>query len=103
VSTRLDEHLSKAVASGAVPGVVALAADAKGIIYSGAFGQRGPTDSGAMALDTVFRIASMTKAITAAAAMKLVEEGRIALDQPMKEIAAEIGEAPRAGRLRCQR
>ncbi|MCC6708183.1 MAG: beta-lactamase family protein [Gammaproteobacteria bacterium] len=93
MTTRLDQHLSQAVASGAVPGVVALAADANGIIYSNAFGQRGPTDKNAMALDTVFRIASMTKAITAAAAMKLVEEGRIGLDQPMKEIAAQIGQA----------
>ena len=93
MSTALDQHLSKAVANGAVPGVVALAADANGIIYSGAFGQRGPSDASPMALDTVFRIASMTKAITSAAAMKLVEEGRIALDQPMKEIAAEIGKA----------
>ena len=93
MSKAIDQHLSKAVASGAVPGVVALAADAKGIIYSGAFGQRGPTDSGAMALDTVFRIASMTKAVTSAAAMKLVEEGRLGLDQAMKEIAPEIGQA----------
>lgn len=93
MSTQLDQHLAKAVASGAVAGVVALAADAKGIIYSGAFGQRGPSDSAPMTQDSVFRIASMTKAITAAAAMKLVEEGRIALDQPMKEIAPEIGQA----------
>jgi methyl acetate hydrolase len=93
LSTQIDQHLAAAVASGAVPGVVALAADAKGIIYSGAFGQRGPTDQAPMALNSVFRIASMTKAVTAAAAMKLVEEGRLALDQPMKEIAPEIGQA----------
>jgi CubicO group peptidase (beta-lactamase class C family) len=41
----------------------------------------------------VFRIASMTKAITAAAAMQLVERGQLALEQPMREIAPEIGEA----------
>lgn len=93
MTTQLDQHLSKAVASGAVPGVVALAADANGIIYSGAFGQRGPTDTTPMGQDSVFRIASMTKAVTAAAAMKLVEEGRIALDQPMKEVAPGIGQA----------
>ena len=93
LSKQLDQHLAKAVASGAIPGVVALAADATGIIYRGAFGQRGPTDNAPMTQDTVFRIASMTKAVTAAAAMKLVEEGRIALDQPMKEIAPEIGQA----------
>ena len=93
MSKQIDQHLAKAVASGAVPGVVALAADANGIIYSGAFGQRGPTDQAPMALDAVFRIASMTKAVTAAAAMKLVEEGRLTLEQPMKGIAPEIGQA----------
>jgi CubicO group peptidase (beta-lactamase class C family) len=46
-----------------------------------------------MRLDAVFRIASMTKAITAAAAMQLVEQGKIGLEQPMREIAPEIGEA----------
>jgi CubicO group peptidase (beta-lactamase class C family) len=93
LTTNIDQHLANAVTSGAVPGVVALAADATGVIYRGAFGQRGPTDPAPMTLDTVFRIASMTKAITAAAAMKLVEEGRLALEQPMREIAPEIGQA----------
>ncbi len=46
-----------------------------------------------MRLDAVFRIASMTKAVTAAAAMQLVEKGRITLDQPMSWIAPELGEA----------
>lgn len=93
MSKSIDQHLSQAVASGAVPGIVALAADAKGIIYRGAFGKRGPTDGAPMTENTVFRIASMTKAITSAAAMKLVEQGRLGLDQPMKEIAPELGEA----------
>jgi methyl acetate hydrolase len=39
-----------------------------------------------MTLDSVFRIASMTKAVTATAAMQLVEEGRIGLDQPMGDV-----------------
>ena len=93
MSAKLDQHLADAVKSGAIPGVVALAADANGLIYSGAFGQRGPTDPSPMALDTVFRIASMTKAVTSAAALKLVEEGRLGLDQAMREIAPQIGEA----------
>ena len=93
MSSQLDQHLAQAVANGAIPGIVALAADAKGIVYSGAFGQRGPSDTAPMAQDSVFRIASMTKAITSAAAMKLVEEGRIGLDQAMQEIAPEIGQA----------
>ena len=39
-----------------------------------------------MSTDTVFRIASMTKAITGAAAMQLVEQGKLSLDQPAQEI-----------------
>lgn len=93
MNATLDQHLSKAVADGAAPGIVALAATDAGEIYRAAFGRRGPGEAPAMTPDSVFRIASMTKAITAAAAMKLVEEGRIALEQPMREIAPEIGEA----------
>ena len=92
-TTALNQHLQQAIADGAVPGIVALAADANGIIYTGAFGKAGPGDTPPMQLDTVFRIASMTKAITAAAVMQLVEQGKLGLDQAMKEIAPEIGEA----------
>lgn len=92
-SSPLDQHLSKAVAEGVVPGVVALAANAQGLCYSGAFGAMGPGDARPMQLDTVFRIASMTKAVTSAAAMQLVEQGRLGLDEPMKTIAPELGDA----------
>ncbi|MGE0487233.1 MAG: serine hydrolase domain-containing protein [Gammaproteobacteria bacterium] len=92
MNARLDQHLSAAVTSGAAPGIVALAADRNGAFYSHACGQRGPTDTTPMSMDTVFRIASMTKAITSAAAMQLVEQGRLGLDQAMKEIAPQLGE-----------
>jgi len=93
LNTKLDQHLANAVAQGAVPGIVALAADADGLVYHAAFGQRGPSDATPMSEDSVFRIASMTKAITATAAMQLVEQGKLGLEQPMKEIAPELGEA----------
>jgi len=89
----LDQFLSQAIDGGAAPGVVALAADLDGVIYSGAFGRTAPDTDTPMRLDSVFRIASMTKAITAAAAMQLVEQGRLGLEQPMREIAPELGEA----------
>ena len=54
-----------------------------------------------MTLDTVFRIASMTKAITSVAAMQLVEEGRLALDAPVPDIGEPALErAAGAGRVR---
>lgn len=92
-ASAIDRILDEAVANQVVPGIVALVADDRGIVYKGARGRVGP-DSGAspVALDSVFRIASMTKAITSSAAMKLVEEGKLGLDQPMAEIAPELGQ-----------
>jgi CubicO group peptidase (beta-lactamase class C family) len=82
----IDDILSKAVAAGNVPGVVATAATADDVIYQGAFGARAVSGGAAMTLDTVFRIASMTKAITSVAAMQLVEQGTLSLDDPVPAI-----------------
>ena len=79
----IDSVLRAAVDSGAVPGVVALAADRAGTVYQGAFGRRGLDVAAPMTADTVFWIASMTKAITSVAAMQLVEAGRLELDAPL--------------------
>ncbi|RAI58784.1 serine hydrolase domain-containing protein [Roseicella frigidaeris] len=79
----IDQVLREAVERGAVPGVVALAADRDGPIYEGAFGRRSLDAAAPMTPDTVFWIASMTKAVTSVAAMQLVEEGRLALDAPL--------------------
>jgi CubicO group peptidase (beta-lactamase class C family) len=84
--TEMDRVLDEAVAAGKVPGVVAAAADADGAFYEEAFGLRSLTSDIPMTTDTIFRIASMTKAVTAAAAMQLVEQGKLALDQPAGEI-----------------
>jgi methyl acetate hydrolase len=86
----IDSVLRKPVDTGAIPGVAALAADDRGIFYEGAFGRRAVDKSDPLTLDSVFRIASMTKAITATAAMQLVERGRIGLDQPMGEVLPVI-------------
>ncbi len=88
---QIDQILKSAAAAGAVPGVVAMAADRNGVIYQGAFGRRALPDGAAMTLDTVFWIASMTKAITAVAAMQLVEQGRLALDRPAGEHIPQLG------------
>jgi methyl acetate hydrolase len=69
-----------------VPGVVAMAATDKGILYLGAFGSRSIAGGPAMTPDTVFRIASMTKAVTSVAAMQLVEQGKLKLEDPVPAI-----------------
>jgi methyl acetate hydrolase len=86
----IDRLLAEAVAAGIVPGVVAMSADRQGVIYEGAFGRRVLPDGPAMTCDSVFWIASMTKAITTVAAMQLVEQGRIALDAPAGAIMPEL-------------
>ena len=83
---RIDGVLKQAVDAKDVPGVVAMAATDKGLLYEGAFGTRDLAKGPAMTLDTVFRIASMTKAITSVAAMQLVEQGKLKIDEPVPAI-----------------
>jgi CubicO group peptidase (beta-lactamase class C family) len=88
---RIDGVLRQAVDAKEVPGVVAMAATDKGVLYEGAFGSRELAKGPAMTLDTVFRIASMTKAVTCVAAMQLVEQGKLKLDDPVPNIDPAIG------------
>ncbi|HEY1799129.1 MAG TPA: serine hydrolase domain-containing protein [Stellaceae bacterium] len=83
---QIDEALSGAVERGEIPGVVAMAVGEDGIFYEGAFGRRSLAGDAAMTMDTVFRIASMTKAITSVAALQLVERGKLTLDDPVPAI-----------------
>ena len=84
--TGIDAVLRRAVDVKDVPGVVAMAASDKGLFYEGAFGTRDLAKGPAMTLDTVFRIASMTKLVTSVAAMQLVEQGRLQLNDPVPAI-----------------
>jgi CubicO group peptidase (beta-lactamase class C family) len=79
----IAKTLTDAVAAGDVPGVAATAATDKGVIFTGG--------AGTIAPDSVLSIASMTKAITAAAAMQQVERGKLALDEPVDRIVPELG------------
>jgi methyl acetate hydrolase len=86
----IDQSLREAAQSGRVPGVVALATSATNPIYAGAFGARNLAQPQEMTLDSVFWIASMTKAVTTAAAMQMVDQGKLQLDQPAGEILPEL-------------
>jgi methyl acetate hydrolase len=86
----VDAILRDAAAAGEVPGVVAMAATADGPVYAGAFGRRALPDGAAMTTDSVFWIASMTKALTSTAAMQLVEQGRLSLDAPISDVLPEL-------------
>lgn len=89
-SSEVDRAFRQATESRQVPGMVAVAATDKEIIYEGAFGKRDLGKPDAMTLDSVFWLASMTKAITAAAAMQLVEQGKLALDEPIGKTLPDL-------------
>ena len=86
----LDQQLRAAIERQDVPGVVAIAGNRTGVIYQGAFGVAEATAGRAMTPDAIFRIASMTKAITATAAMQLIEQHQLALDDPAAKYLPEL-------------
>jgi CubicO group peptidase (beta-lactamase class C family) len=79
----IDARLQQAVADKRVAGVAAIAVDRKHILYRGAFGVADVATSRPLDTHALFRIASMTKAITSTAAMQLVEAGKFGLDDPV--------------------
>lgn len=70
----IDNTLRQGIERRKIPAAVGIAADRKKTLYLGAFGARP---------DSIFQIASMTKAITSAAALQLVEQGKADLDEPI--------------------
>ena len=92
LNATLDDLLQGAVARGDVPGVTAAVTHRDETIYEGAFGERELGSGLAMSPDTVVWIASMTKAITGTAAMQLVEQGKLALDDPARDVVPHLGE-----------
>ena len=86
----LDNYLTQAVERDGIPGLVAMVVDRDQVLYSGAFGQQDVANDLPMAVDSIFRIASMTKPITSVAIMMLVEEGRLGLDDPIEQYLPEF-------------
>lgn len=90
----LDSVLSASIAQGRIPGVAAVLTNAQGNLYAKAFGTRKADEPGLpMQLDTVAWIASMTKAITSTAAVKLADEGKLSLDAPARQWFEPLGNA----------
>jgi len=87
---QIDQMLRQKSDAVEIPGVVAVAASGSEVIYQGAFGKRDLSKKDAMTTDSVFWIASMTKAITAAAAMQLVEQGKLALDTAIANLLPDL-------------
>lgn len=88
----LDAVLGDAVAGGQIPGVVGLVTGRDAVLYRGAFGVMDATGNAPMRADAIFRIFSMTKPITSAGVMMLVEEGQISLDDPASTYLPELAD-----------
>ncbi len=81
--SRIDTLLEGYVQQNKIPGAVALALQDGKPAYERAFGWADKEAARRMAPDAIFRIASQTKAITSTAILILVEEGKIAIDEPV--------------------
>jgi CubicO group peptidase (beta-lactamase class C family) len=88
---RLGRVMQDEVQRGRVPGAVALVARRGQLAYHESFGQQDPASGAPMALDSIFRIYSMTKPIVSVAAMMLWEEGRFLLSDPAAKFLPELG------------
>jgi CubicO group peptidase (beta-lactamase class C family) len=80
---RLHAEMRRAVDDGRAVGIVTYVARGGQVVSQEAFGDADREAGRAMKTDTIFRIASMSKAVTSVAAMMLVEEGRLALGDPV--------------------
>ncbi|HEX7920588.1 MAG TPA: serine hydrolase domain-containing protein [Bradyrhizobium sp.] len=87
---QIDQVLRQKSEAKEIPGVVAIAATGKDVIYEGAFGKRDLSKNDPMTADSVFWIASMTKAVTSAGAMQLVEQGKLSLDEPIGKLLPDL-------------
>jgi methyl acetate hydrolase len=92
VSSSIDTVLQNAVDSGAVPQVVAMAADRDGVIYEGAAGPRVAGGDDPVTPDTHFRIMSMTKMVATVAALQEMEKGNLELDAPIDTYCPEFAD-----------
>jgi hypothetical protein len=86
---RMHDIMAGFVERGEVPGLVTLVSR-RAEVHVDAIGLKRLDGSDPMRRDTIFRIASMTKPITAAAAMILVEECKLRLDEPMDRLQPEL-------------
>ena len=80
---RLGDIIREEIANGKIPGAILLIQQHGKPIMFECFGMRDPDTGQPMTPDTIFQIHSMSKAVTSVAAMMLVDEGKLALDDPV--------------------
>ena len=83
----IDSRVDAARIKAGLAGVTVMAGTADSIFHSGAYGTRGDAP---MTLNSIGRIASMTKAIVSATALRLVAQGKLTLDEPISRLVPEL-------------
>jgi len=89
---RIDDAIDAEIAAGKIPGAVALIARNGKVVYHKSFGYSDVDSKTPMRNDNIFRIASMTKAITSAAVMTLYEQGHFLLNDPVAKYIPEFSD-----------
>ena len=87
---RLTAAMQKIADSGELPGMVVMVARKGKLIYQKSFGMQDRGQGTPMAMDSIFRVYSMTKPVVSVAAMMLVEEGRLGLHEPVSKYLPEF-------------
>ncbi|MET0219164.1 MAG: serine hydrolase domain-containing protein [Tardiphaga sp.] len=82
---RIGEFFRKEIDNGKIPGAIVLIQQHGKPVYREFFGIRDPDTNAPMTADTIFRLHSMTKPITSFAAMMLIDQGKLKLDDPVSK------------------
>tara|TARA_B100000700_G_scaffold121055_1_gene135929 strand:+ start:1711 stop:3012 length:1302 start_codon:yes stop_codon:yes gene_type:complete len=86
----IDNLINSFIDDNQIPGAVVLVGDNKNILYQKSFGIKNPITDDKYQINDIFRIASMTKAITSIGVIKLWEKGKIGLDDPIEKYIPEF-------------
>jgi CubicO group peptidase (beta-lactamase class C family) len=90
---RIGDRVRREIAADKIPGGVLLIQQHGKPVYFESFGVRDPATQAPMTTDTIFQVYSMTKAVTSVAAMMLVEDGKLSIDDPVSKYIPAFADA----------
>lgn len=90
---RIGDYVRNEISEGKIPGAVLLIQQHGKLVHLECFGVRDPATGQPMTPDTIFQIYSMSKAVTSVAAMMLVDDGKLSLDDPVSKYIRSFADA----------
>ena len=90
---RIGDYVRNEISTGKIPGAVLLIQQHGKLVHLECFGVRDPATGHPMTPDTIFQIYSMSKAVTSVAAMMLVDDGKLSLDDPVSKYIHSFADA----------